>query len=135
MGTVVRVLVGVGVSLAVAWLLLLVALAVWRPKGIDVAEAKRLVPDVARLLRSLATDASVPTGVRRRLALLVAYLALPFDLVPDFVPVLGYADDVVVIALALRSVVRHAGPEVVERHWRGSPAGLRVVRRLAGLVP
>jgi uncharacterized membrane protein YkvA (DUF1232 family) len=76
----------------------------------------------------------LPRGVRRRLALLLAYLAFPIDLVPDVVPVLGYADDVVVIALVLRSVVRRAGPAAVERHWTGTPAGLAFVRSLAGIA-
>jgi uncharacterized membrane protein YkvA (DUF1232 family) len=57
---------------------------------------------------------------------------LPFDLVPDFIPVLGYADDVIVVAIALRSVVRHAGPAALERHWSGSPQGLGIVRLLSG---
>jgi uncharacterized membrane protein YkvA (DUF1232 family) len=121
-------------ALAVTWAVFVVALALLRPRGIDLREAKRLVPDVARLVRGLAGDASLPRGVRRRLALLLAYLAFPIDLVPDVVPVLGYADDVVVIALVLRSVVRRAGPAAVERHWTGTPAGLAFVRSLAGIA-
>jgi uncharacterized membrane protein YkvA (DUF1232 family) len=121
-------------ALAVTWAVFVAALALLRPRGIDLREAKRLVPDVARLVRQLAGDASLPRGVRRRLALLLAYLAFPIDLVPDVVPVLGYADDVVVIALVLRSVVRRAGPAAVERHWTGTPAGLAFVRSLAGIA-
>ena len=133
--TVVRVVVGLAVSLGLAWLVFVAVLALWRPRGIDLAEAKRLVPDVVRLLRSLASDRSVPRGVRRRLTLLLVYLALPLDVVPDFVPVLGYADDVIVVALVLRSVVRRAGPDSLDRHWRGTPTGLALVRRLVGLDP
>jgi uncharacterized membrane protein YkvA (DUF1232 family) len=59
---------------------------------------------------------------------------LPFDLVPDFIPVAGYADDVLLVAWVLRSVVRAAGPEALDRHWPGTPEGLVVVRRLAGVV-
>ena len=70
--------------------------------------------------------------MRVRLWLLLAYLLSPVDLVPDVVPVLGYADDVVVVALALRSVVRRAGAEALARHWPGDAAGLAVVSRLAG---
>jgi uncharacterized membrane protein YkvA (DUF1232 family) len=62
--------------------------------------------------------------------LLLAYLASPIDLVPDFVPVLGYADDAIVVAAVLRSVVRAAGPQVLESHWPGSPEGLAALRRL-----
>jgi uncharacterized membrane protein YkvA (DUF1232 family) len=129
-----RWLVGVIAALAVTWVVFVAALALLRPRGIDLREASRLVPDVARLVRALAGDASLPPGVRRRLALLLGYLAFPVDLVPDVVPVLGYADDVVVIALVLRSVVRRAGPAAVERHWTGTPAGLAVVRSLAGIA-
>src|SRR4051794_9841232 len=67
-----------------------------------------LLPGVLRLLRRLAADGTLPRGVRVRLWLLLAYLALPIDLIADFIPVLGYADDAVV-ALVLRSVVR-GGP-------------------------
>jgi uncharacterized membrane protein YkvA (DUF1232 family) len=71
--------------------------------------------------------------VRVRVALLVGYLVVPFDLVPDVVPVIGYADDAVVVALVLRSVVRRAGAEALRRHWPGTPEGLAVVLRLAGV--
>jgi uncharacterized membrane protein YkvA (DUF1232 family) len=67
------------------------------------------------------------------LVALIGYLLLPIDLVPDFVPVLGYADDAVIVALALRWVVRRAGGELLTRHWPGTPEGLAAVQRLAGL--
>ena len=120
------------ITLAVTWLVFLAVIAVVRPRGIDLRGAKRLVPDIVRLVRDLARDDTVSRGVRRRLALLLAYLAFPIDLVPDVIPVLGYADDVIVTALVLRSVVRSAGPAALDRHWRGTPEGLAVVRRLAG---
>ncbi|RBY88220.1 hypothetical protein DQ244_16925 [Blastococcus sp. TBT05-19] len=56
-------------------------------------------------------------------------------LLPDVVPVLGHADDVVVGAWTLRSVVRAAGDDALVRHWPGEAGGLDVVRRLAGLTP
>jgi len=96
-------------------------------------DAVRLLPDVLRLVRRLAADSSLPRGIRWRLGLLLAYLALPIDLVPDFIPVAGYADDVLLVAWVLRSVVRTAGPEALERHWPGTAQGLDVVRRLAGV--
>src|SRR5262245_6691887 len=93
----------------------------------------RLVPDVLRLLRRLAGDPELPRRVRWRLTALVGYLLLPIDLVPDFIPVVGYADDAVVVALGLRWVVRAAGVDALERHWTGTPQGLTVVKRLAGV--
>ncbi|MDQ3385867.1 MAG: DUF1232 domain-containing protein [Actinomycetota bacterium] len=124
---------GVCVALVASWLVLLLVLVVARPKGMGPAEAAQLVPDLLRLVRSLAGDDSLPPGVRRRLGLLLAYLAMPFDLVPDVIPLLGQADDVIVVGLVLRSVVRAAGPAALERHWSGTPAGLSLVRRVAGL--
>jgi uncharacterized membrane protein YkvA (DUF1232 family) len=119
-------------SLAAAWLLLLAVLALARPKGVDLAEAKRLVPDLVRLLRALARDPEVGPGTRRRLAVLLAYLAMPIDLVPDVIPVLGQADDVLAVALVLRSIVRRAGSGALDRHWSGTPQGLALVKALAG---
>jgi uncharacterized membrane protein YkvA (DUF1232 family) len=75
-------------------------------------DALRFLPDLLRLLRRLAADRTVPAGVRAALLLLLAYLLLPIDLVPDFLPVIGYADDVLLVALVLRLTVpprRHRG--------------------------
>jgi uncharacterized membrane protein YkvA (DUF1232 family) len=105
------------------------------PKGNLLGEALRLLPDLLRLLRRLAADSDVPRGARVRLWLLLGYLAIPFDLVPDFVPVLGYADDAIVVSLVLRSVVRRAGAPLVRRHWPGTDAGLTAVARLTGMQP
>jgi len=68
-----------------------------------------------------------------RLALLLGYLVLPIDLVPDFVPVLGYADDAIIVCLVLRSLVRQAGAPVVRRHWPGTDDGLATLARVTGL--
>jgi uncharacterized membrane protein YkvA (DUF1232 family) len=130
----VEVLLAVGGGLVALWLVLLVALAVGRPSELGVKDALRLLPDVLRLVRDLVRDPSLPRGVRVRLWLLLGYLVMPIDLVPDFVPVLGYADDAVVVVVALRSVVRRAGADALERHWTGTPEGLSVVRRLAGVA-
>ena len=86
-----------------------------------------------RLIRRLAADKTLPSGVRARLWLLLAYLALPFDLIPDFIPVLGYADDAIIVTAVLRSVVRRAGIIAVQRHWPGSDDGFAVLCRLTGL--
>ncbi|RNM11104.1 YkvA family protein [Nocardioides pocheonensis] len=126
-------LIAVGGGLLLVWLALVAALWLGRPDDVRVRDALRLLPDLVRLLRRLAADPSVPRGVRIRLWLLLGYLALPLDLVPDFIPVIGYADDAVIVALALRSVTRHAGAEALSRHWPGSPEGLAAVRRLAGI--
>ena len=78
-----RFLIGTVIALGLAWALFLVMLVLLRPKRMSLAEAKRIVPDTVRLLRSLARDPALPKGVRRRLSLVVIYLALPIDLVPE----------------------------------------------------
>jgi uncharacterized membrane protein YkvA (DUF1232 family) len=132
-----QALVAVGGGLLLLWLALLTTLWITRRNRSDQAtlrEVLRLLPDVIRLMRRLATDHDLPRGVRVRLWLLLGYLLFPFDLVPEFVPVLGYADDALVVALVLRSVTRRAGADALARHWPGTPAGLRTVQRLAGLT-
>ncbi|WP_370961974.1 YkvA family protein [Amycolatopsis sp. cg9] len=126
-------LIAVAGALVLAWLALIVALLAVRPRGGLLTEALRLLPDLLRLLRRLAADKTLPRGVRIRLGLLLAYLALPIDLVPDFIPVLGYADDAIIVAAVLRSVVRRAGLDAVRVHWPGSDDGFAALTRLAGM--
>jgi uncharacterized membrane protein YkvA (DUF1232 family) len=106
---------------------------VLRPRGSALKESLRLLPDVLRLLKDLALDPSQPRGVRWRLGLLMGYLAFPLDLVPDFLPVIGYADDVIVVVWTLRSVVRRVGVEEVRRHWRGSSDGFAALQAVTGI--
>jgi uncharacterized membrane protein YkvA (DUF1232 family) len=129
----VSVVLAVLASLLVMYAALLVALLIARPSTDVIREAMRLLPDVLRLVRRLAADASVARAARIRLWLLLGYLAMPFDLVPDFIPVVGYADDAVLVSLVLRSVIRRAGVETVRGHWPGTPAGLQALGRLTGL--
>jgi uncharacterized membrane protein YkvA (DUF1232 family) len=127
------VVLTIAIGLAATYLVLLGALLVVRPKGNLLGEALRLLPDTLRLLRRLASDRKVPGGARVRLWLLLGYLAIPIDLVPDFVPVLGYADDAIIVSLVLRSVVRRAGASAIRIHWPGTDDGLAAVGRLTGL--
>jgi uncharacterized membrane protein YkvA (DUF1232 family) len=120
-------------GLLLVWSLLVALLLSAAPERGLLTQALRLLPDLLRLVTRLARDADLPRGVRIRLWLLLGYLAMPIDLVPDVVPVLGYADDAVLVALALRSVVRVAGSAAIDRHWPGTAEGLVTVRLLAGL--
>lgn len=117
-------------GLVLLWLLVIAALWIAKPDEARLRDAVRLLPDVVRLLKRLAGDRASPRAVRVALVLLFVYLASPIDLVPDFIPVLGYADDAVVVALVLRYVTRKAGADALDRHWPGTPEGLAAVRTL-----
>ena len=132
-----QVVVGVATALLLVWLLLIGVL--WRlarngrRHGMAWPDAVQLLPEVVRLLPRLAADRSLPGNVRVRMWLLLRYLALPIDVIPDFIPVIGFADDIILVAAGLRSVIRHAGPAAIEQHWPGTPDGLQAVRVLARL--
>lgn len=106
--------------------MLLGALLVAKPRGTGLREALRLLPDLLRLAR----DGSLRRCIRLRPWLLLGYLALPIDLVPDVIPVLGDADDAMLVALVLRTVVRRSGVPAIEQHWLGTPDGLAGLLRL-----
>jgi len=125
--------IGVAAALVLSWIALVIALVIVRARPGLLREAMRILPDVLRLIRRLAADTTLPRGVRIRLGLLVAYLAMPFDLIPDFVPVLGYADDAIIVTAVLRSVVRRAGIDAVRAHWPGSADGFDALCRLTGM--
>jgi uncharacterized membrane protein YkvA (DUF1232 family) len=90
------------------------------------------IPDCVVLARRLLGDVRVPRRHKLLLGALVGYLALPIDLVPDFLPVVGQLDDAIVAALVLRAVLRGAGPGLLREHWPGPERSLAVVMRLAG---
>lgn len=111
-------------SAFIAWLLI-------AGRRQDARALAGFIPDCLVLFRRLLTDERVP---RRRKALLVAmivYLAMPFDLVPDFIPVAGQLDDAIIATVALRLVLRGGGADLIREHWPGPPVSLSAVLRLA----
>ena len=117
-------LIAVAIGLVIVWIALLIALAVIRPEDLSVTDALRLLPDTVVLLRRLAADPQLARGVRVRLLLLLAYLILPIDLVPDFIPVLGYADDAIIVAAALRPAPSTSTGPAPQKHSMPSDASL-----------
>jgi uncharacterized membrane protein YkvA (DUF1232 family) len=89
------------------------------------------VPDCIVLCSRLLGDPRVPRRKKALLLALTGYLALPFDLVPDFIPLAGQLDDVVIFALVLRSLLRGGGEPLVREHWPGPENSLALVLRLA----
>jgi uncharacterized membrane protein YkvA (DUF1232 family) len=82
-------------------------------------DVARYVPHVARLVGRCLGDKRVPLWRKSSLAGLALYLAMPFDLVPDFLPIVGQADDLLLIVWVLRGFVRAVPPAVLEEHWDG----------------
>lgn len=129
------ILLGVLAGLVILWLALVAVLWVQQKRSgeaVDWRAVLRLAPDVVRLIRRLAADRTVPRATRWWLGGLLVYLLLPIDFIPDFLPVIGYADDAIVVVIALRFAIRHAGMPAIERHWPGTPEGLRSVLTLVG---
>lgn len=122
---------GAGLALVVdVWLLLLVA-AQRLPPGLA-RDLARLLPDCATLLRRLWRDPALPLGSRLLLGGAALWVVSPIDLVPEFLPVIGPLDDVVVVALALRLALGRVPPDALRRAWPGDPGLLtRLVPRLA----
>ena len=130
-----KYLIGSVLAFALLWLIFVLALMAVRPKGLSATDAARLLPDLARLVRDLARDRSIPWRVRARVWFLLAWLASPIDLIPDIIPVIGFADDLIVAYLVLRSVARAAGNEKIAQHWHGGPEGLVALERLLRIAP
>jgi uncharacterized membrane protein YkvA (DUF1232 family) len=98
-------------------------------------ELAGLLPNLVALFRGLLGDPRVPRGTKLWIGFAVAWLLSPIDLIPEFVPVAGPLDDAIVAAIVLRHVLKRAGREVVEGHWRGDPATLRLILRASGISP
>lgn len=125
-------ILGIAVAVILSWVALVALILLRRPDDLTAGDLARLLPDTARLARLLATDRRVPRSARFPAWLLLAYLAMPFDLVPDFIPVIGQLDDVVVAFVVLRRLLRAAGADVVAESWPGSPEGLALLQRALG---
>jgi len=120
--------VALGATIAL-WSLLVVALLVLGRRR-DAREVARFIPDCIVLFKRLLQDPRVPRRAKLAVALLIPYLVLPFDLIPDFIPIAGQLDDAILVAAVVAYVTRSAGREAVEELWPGSKRGLQVVMAL-----
>ncbi len=117
-------------AVVASWLLLIAVLWINRPTRALIGPALRLIPDLVRCVRSLLADPTTPRSARFALAGLLVYLGSPIDLVPDFLPVIGAIDDVLLTAIVLRWVVRRLGRDRIRAAWTGDLAGLALLERL-----
>ncbi|MDX1469291.1 MAG: YkvA family protein [Acidimicrobiia bacterium] len=96
-------------------------------------DAAMMLPNLVKLVGRLLKDPRVPRRAKITLALAAAYVVSPIDLIPEMIPVLGWADDVVILMFALDGLISRAGPELVEEHWDGPGDLLGLVREVIGL--
>jgi uncharacterized membrane protein YkvA (DUF1232 family) len=122
----------IALAACLALYLAFVVFLLLRGRRSDARALAGFVPDCVVLFRGLLGDGRVSRSRKLLLLGLVAYLALPIDLVPDFIPVAGQLDDAILVALVLRAVLRGAGPSLVREHWPGPAASLALMLRLAG---
>ena len=119
-----------GLAVVIAYVAFLAGLVLAGRRGHARAIAG-FVPDCIVLFRRLLGDPRMPRRYRAIVVAMLGYLALPFDVVPDFIPVAGQLDDAVVVALTLRAILRGGGREMIEEHWPGPRSSLSLILRLA----
>ena len=127
-GPIVALVLGV----LVLWALLVAILWAFRPRDVRLRDLARVVPDLLRLVRDLIADRSVPLRVRIVLVGLLAWLVSPIDLIPDFIPILGPVDDLIVSVIVLRYVRRRLGDIELRRRWRGTPQSYDLLGAILG---
>jgi len=123
-------LIGLGVAagmVVLSWAVLLVA-ARRLPPGL-LRDLAAFIPDCVTTVRRLRRDPRVPRSARVAIVVAGLWVLSPIDLIPEFIPVIGPLDDVVVVALALRYAARRVPPEVLRQAWPGEP---RLLERLLG---
>jgi uncharacterized membrane protein YkvA (DUF1232 family) len=121
----------VGLALVAVYVLLVGGLALAGRRS-DARAVAGFVPDCIVLFQRLLGDSRMPRRYRAVVLALLGYLALPFDVIPDFIPVAGQLDDAVVVVLALRAILRGGGIEMIEEHWPGPRSSLSLILKLAG---
>lgn len=133
----IETIVGIIGGFLILWVLLIIVLkasAKTLGESVSLKDALKLIPDSVKLLYRLTRDPKTPKKVRIALVVFFAYLVSPLDLIPDLIPVIGIADELIVMVLAIRFVVKHSGAEALDKHWSGSPIGLSALKSLAGVA-
>lgn len=94
----------------------------------------QVLPDVARLISRLVSDPVLPRPVKIALAAAAVYLANPFDLIPDFLPLVGYLDDVLVATIVLDGILNYVDRRLILKYWPGTAQSLDRLARAARLM-
>ena len=115
--------------------------AVYDPTGHPIAvrgawmkEAVLALPNLVKLVYRLMRDPRLPRRGKMILGAILGYIVVPIDIVPDVVPVVGQADDILLLAYGVRHIIEVAGPEIVLEHWDGSQDVLQLVEAVTGIA-
>lgn len=127
-----RTLLIVLAAMTALWLASILALAI-AGRRMAARQLLRSVPDLLALLRGLLRDPRVPRGSKVLVGIAAVWVLSPIDLIPEFLPILGPLDDIVVVLLVLRHLLKHTGAEVITEHWRGDPRVLERAIRTASM--
>lgn len=92
------------------------------------------LPDFIILLGRLGLDKRVPYKSKALISAVVAYLLLPIDIIPDFIPVVGYIDDLVLVTWALHHLLNQIDYRIVKEHWSGEEDLLNLLRKITALA-
>ena len=128
----VTTLLWIALAVVIAWALFLLVLVLLGRRN-DAKVMARFIPDMIVLFKRLLGDKRVPRKRKALLWLTLVYLALPIEIVPDFIPVAGQLDDAIVVALVLRWMLRGVDPIVLDELWPGPSSGLALLKRAAGI--
>lgn len=129
-GSVLRLAAVAGGVVVASWAVLII-LAARLPDGL-LKDLARFIPDCIIAVRRLRRDPRVPRRTKLVVGLAAVWVISPIDLIPEFVPVIGPLDDIVVVGLALRYAARSVPREVLVEAWPGRP---EVIDRLVGRKP
>lgn len=128
-------MLGLGISAAAVIVLVLAGCVLFRVSAQSALGLARLLPDTVRLAAALYRRSGAPRSVRWRLRIALVYNLQPINLIPDFIPVIGVADNILILAWALRGAMRVSGDDAVVEHWTGTVAGLHALRAALRLTP
>jgi uncharacterized membrane protein YkvA (DUF1232 family) len=127
-----RPLLAIFIVLALLYLVFVVSLYI-NGKQSRAREIAGFIPDTIILFKNLLKDEAVPKKYKWLLGVLIVYLAFPFDIVPDFIPIAGQLDDVIIVAFGLRLLLRASGPAVIKKNWQGPKRPLNALLKIANV--